>query len=119
MSVCLFPQLLGVAVRADVPITIDFLPCFWKCLKGEPLLLEDLREADSVTYNLTCKILSVESEAEFQEVVSTLKHIGGGAGEEAETLSSQSSENELTFVYTSLNGVEVELVPGGREMSVG
>ena len=106
-----------MAVRADVPITVDFLPCVWKSLKGEPLSLEDLKEADNVTYNLTCKMLSVESEAEFQEMVSTLKHIGGGAGEEGE-FQSQGAESELTFVYTSLNGVEVELIPGGREVTV-
>ena len=89
----------------------------WKSLKREPLSLEDLKEADSVTYNLTCKILSVESESEFQEVVSTLKHIGRGAGEEAE-FQIQGSEHELTFVYHSLNGLEVELVPGGKQITV-
>lgn len=79
----------------------------------------DLKEADSVTYNLTCKILSVESPEEFQEVVSNLRHMGGrGAGEEAEFQTQSSEDDLLTFVYTSLNGVEVELVPGGRERTV-
>ena len=110
-------QLLGVAIRADVPITIDFLPCFWKSLKGEPLSLEDLKEADCVTYNLTCKILSAESESEFQEVVSTLKHFAGATGEELE-LQAQSSHKDLTFVYTTLNGLDMELVDGGRQRVV-
>lgn len=53
------PQLLGVAIRADVPIALDLLPCFWKSLKGEPLTMSDLKEADCVTYNLTQKMLEV------------------------------------------------------------
>lgn len=110
-------QLLGVAIRADVPITIDFLPCFWKSLRGEPLSLEDLKEADCVTYNLTCKILGAESSSEFQEVVSTLKHFAGGT-EEADYPAQSTAQRKLTFVYSTLNGVEVELVEGGRERIV-
>ena len=71
----------------------------------------DLQEADYVTYNLTRKILSVESAEEFQSVVNN-RGLGGGAGEEG------SAQKQLTFVYNSLNGLEVELVPGGREMTV-
>ena len=54
-----FGQLVGVAIRADVPIALDLLPCFWKSLKGEPLSLDDLREADCITYHLTQKLLAV------------------------------------------------------------
>ena len=54
-----FGQLLGVAIRADVPIALELLPCFWKSLKGETLSLEDLQDADCITYNLTQKMLQV------------------------------------------------------------
>ncbi len=54
-----FGQLVGVAIRADVPIALDLLPSFWKSLKGQTLSLADLREADCVTYDLTEKILAV------------------------------------------------------------
>ena len=54
-----FGQLVGVAIRADVPIALDLLPCFWKSLKGEPLSLEDLRDADCITFQLTQKMISV------------------------------------------------------------
>ena len=111
-------QLLGVAIRADVPITIDFLPCFWKSLRGEALSLLDLKEADVVTYNLSCKILSAKSAQEFQEVVNSLKHIGSRAGEEKEFPTHNGCEKKLTFVYHTLNGVEEELVEGGREVIV-
>ena len=52
-------QLLGVAIRADMPISLDLLPSFWKSLKKERLDLSDLREADCITYNLTQKMLDV------------------------------------------------------------
>ena len=54
-------QLLGVAIRADMPVALDLLPCFWKCLRGEGLTLTDLREADCITYNLTQKMLEVRA----------------------------------------------------------
>ena len=54
-----FGQLVGVAIRADVPIALDLLPSFWKSLKGETLSLADLKEADCITYHLTQKMLSV------------------------------------------------------------
>lgn len=107
--------MIGVAIRADVPITIDFLPCFWKSLKGESLSLEDLKAADYVTYNLTCKILEAQSVEELEEVVKSLGHICEPA-EEGELVTSTPYQRGLQFVYSSLNGMEVELVPGGREI---
>ena len=78
----------------------------------------DLKEADCVTYNLTCKILSAKSANEFREVVNNLRHIGGGAGEDREFPMQNGCQKKLTFVYSTLNGVEVELVPGGRQTDV-
>ena len=52
-------QLLGVSIRADVPIALDLLLCFWKSLKGQDLTLDDLKEADHVTYSLTKDIIEV------------------------------------------------------------
>ena len=54
-----FGQLVGVAIRADVPMALDLLPCFWKSLKGQSLSLADLRDADCITFHLTEKMLSV------------------------------------------------------------
>lgn len=48
-----------MSLRADVPVALDLLVCFWKSLKGEPLSLVDLKEADSVTYSLTQEIIEV------------------------------------------------------------
>lgn len=53
-------QLLGIAIRADVPLPLDLLPSFWKMLVGEPLDPDqDLQEADILTYNYVKKFESV------------------------------------------------------------
>ena len=46
-------------MRADVPVALDLLPCFWKSLKGEPLSISDLQEADFLTYSFTQQLLEV------------------------------------------------------------
>lgn len=55
-----FGQLLGIAIRADVPLPLDLLGSFWKGLVGEPLDPEqDLQEADVLTYNYVKKFENV------------------------------------------------------------
>lgn len=55
-----FGQLLGIAIRADVPLPLDLLGSFWKGLVGEPLDPEqDLQEADLLTYNYVKKFEGV------------------------------------------------------------
>ena len=114
-------QLLGVAIRADMPIALDLLPCFWKSLKSEPLSLSDLKEADCVTYNLTQRMLDSGSPEEFEELVSGLHHgksIGEEEGEEQRGTVVSTHSAGLMFLFTGLDGVEVELCPGGRERTV-
>lgn len=48
-----------MVIRADVPIALDLLPCFWKCVKGEILSVEDLKETDYITYSYTKNIIEV------------------------------------------------------------
>lgn len=56
----LFGQLLGIAIRADVPLPLDLLPSFWKTLVGALLDPEvDLQEADVLTYNYVKKFENV------------------------------------------------------------
>ena len=108
-----------MSVRADVPFAIDFLPCFWKSFKGETLSLEDLCEADCITYNLTNKMLTCSSPEEFDELIASVLH-GRGPSEEGEgTPSSVSTIHEgLKFTLTSLDGIEVELCQNGKERTV-
>lgn len=55
-----FGQLLGIAIRADVPLPLDLLGSFWKGLFGEALDPEqDLQEADVLTYNYVKKFENV------------------------------------------------------------
>lgn len=57
-----FGQLLGIAIRADVPLPLDLLPSFWKTLVGEPLDPDvDLQEADILTYNYIKKFENVSN----------------------------------------------------------
>ena len=59
-------QLLGIAIRADVPLPLDLLPSFWKTLVGEPLDPDqDLQEADILTYNYVKKFESVSEKPMF------------------------------------------------------
>ncbi len=112
-------QLLGVAIRADMPVALDLLPCFWKSLKGEPLSLADLQDADCVTYKLTTRILECGSAEELEEVVSGLHHGRGVADEEGEGGEvGHAHPTGLKFVFTGLDGAEVELCEGGRERHV-
>lgn len=69
-------QLLGIAIRADVPLPLDLLPSFWKTLVGEPLDPDqDLQEADILTYNYVKKFESV-SEGIVFEVSRPQGHLG-------------------------------------------
>ena len=136
-----FGQLVGVALRADVPIALDLLPCFWKSLKGELLSLDDLRDADCVTFHLTQKILSVtfqissnflidlipsspqcSNEEEFEELVAGLTHDHGQGGQVEGGVegggTSSSYQEGLQFVYHTMTGQEVELCPEGRRKTL-
>lgn len=101
-------------------IALDLLPCFWKSLKGEPLTLADLKEADYVTYNLTTRILECSSAEELEEIVSGLHHGNGVTDEEGpdEGVVSTHPSARLRFVFTRLDGVEEELCPGGKDKMV-
>lgn len=58
-----FGQLLGIAIRADVPLPLDLLGSFWKGLVGESLDPEqDLQEADVLTYNYVKKFENVRDQ---------------------------------------------------------
>ncbi|XP_061115937.1 probable E3 ubiquitin-protein ligase HECTD4 isoform X3 [Conger conger] len=109
-----FGQLLGIAVRADVPLPLDLLGSFWKGLVGEPLDPEsDLQEADLLTYNYVKKFESVSEEAELEALcaeISSQHHTGESPD--------SPSRPCCTFTYVAMTGEEVELCQGGRGISV-
>ncbi|GCB74378.1 hypothetical protein scyTo_0003468, partial [Scyliorhinus torazame] len=109
-----FGQLLGIAIRADVPLPLDLLPTFWKTLVGEPLDQEwDLQEVDILTYNYIKKFETVNNETELEALSAevTSHHL---------TTESPESPNKpcCKFSYITMTGEEVELCPGGRNITV-
>ncbi|MBN3309272.1 HECD4 ligase, partial [Amia calva] len=110
-----FGQLLGIAIRADVPLPLDLLSSFWKGLVGEALDPEaDLQDADLLTYNYVKKFESVNDETELEGVCAeiTSQHHSNESPE---------SPNKpcCKFTYITMTGDEIELCPGGRNITVG
>ncbi|XP_036454105.1 probable E3 ubiquitin-protein ligase HECTD4 isoform X4 [Colossoma macropomum] len=109
-----FGQLLGIAIRADVPLPLDLLGSVWKGLVGEVLDPDaDLQEADLLTYNYIKKFESVTDEAELEALcaeISSQNH----SGESPDSPSSPC----CTFTYVTMSGEEVELRQGGRNLTV-
>ncbi|XP_046872567.1 probable E3 ubiquitin-protein ligase HECTD4 isoform X1 [Hypomesus transpacificus] len=109
-----FGQLLGIAIRADVPLPLDLLTSFWKGLVAEPLDPElDLQEADLLTYNYVKKFENVSEEAELEALcaeISSQQH----SGESPDS----PSRPCCTFTYVTMTGDEVELCQGGRHLCV-
>ncbi|XP_053555727.1 probable E3 ubiquitin-protein ligase HECTD4 [Bombina bombina] len=109
-----FGQLLGIAIRADVPLPLDLLPCFWKMLVGEPMDPEtDLYEADILTYNYIKKFENVNDEAELEVLCSEI------ASPHLATESPESpNKPSCKFTYMTMTGEEVELCTKGRHIPV-
>ncbi|ROL42235.1 putative E3 ubiquitin-protein ligase HECTD4 [Anabarilius grahami] len=109
-----FGQLLGIAIRADVPLPLDLLGSFWKGLVGEALDPEsDFREADLLTYSHIKKFENLADEAELEALcadVSSQSHLGESPD--------SPSRPCCTFTYITMTGEEVELCPGGRDIAV-
>ncbi|KAG7243852.1 hypothetical protein INR49_006006 [Caranx melampygus] len=109
-----FGQLLGIAIRADVPLPLDLLGSFWKGLVAEPLDPEqDLQEADVLTYNYVKKFENVSDETELEALCAEIssQHHSGESPDSP-------SRPCCTFTYITMTGEEVELCQGGRNLTV-
>ncbi|MEQ2171889.1 putative E3 ubiquitin-protein ligase HTD4, partial [Goodea atripinnis] len=111
-----FGQLLGIAIRADVPLPLDLLGSFWKGLVGQPLDPEqDLQEADVLTYNYVKKFENVrravtdESELEALCAEISSQHHSGESPDSP-------SRPCCSFTYFTMAGEEVELCQGGHSL---
>uniref|UniRef100_A0A8C3FG01 HECT domain E3 ubiquitin protein ligase 4 n=1 Tax=Chrysemys picta bellii TaxID=8478 RepID=A0A8C3FG01_CHRPI len=109
-----FGQLLGIAVRADVPLPLDLLSSFWKTLVGEPLDPDvDLQEADILTYNYVKKFENINDETELEALCAEI------ASQHLATESPDCPNKPCCkFTYLSMTGEEVELCPRGRHIPV-
>uniref|UniRef100_A0A8C9FLB9 HECT domain E3 ubiquitin protein ligase 4 n=2 Tax=Pavo cristatus TaxID=9049 RepID=A0A8C9FLB9_PAVCR len=110
-----FGQLLGIAIRADVPLPLDLLPSFWKTLVGEPLDADvDLQEADILTYNYIKKFENINDETELEALCAEI------ASQHLATESPDCPNKPCCkFTYLTMTGEEVELCPRGRHVPVG
>ncbi|NWS61129.1 HECD4 ligase, partial [Chunga burmeisteri] len=110
-----FGQLLGIAIRADVPLPLDLLPSFWKTLVGEPLDPDiDLQEADILTYNYVKKFENINDETELEALCAEI------ASQHLATESPDCPNKPCCkFTYLTMTGEEVELCPRGRHIPVG
>nr|XP_060642062.1 probable E3 ubiquitin-protein ligase HECTD4 isoform X2 [Anolis sagrei ordinatus] len=109
-----FGQLLGIAIRADVPLPLDLLPSFWKTLVGEALDPDlDLQEADVLTYNYVKKFENLNDEAELEALCAEIasQHLA---------MESPDCPNKPSckFTYLTMTGEEVELCARGRHIPV-
>ncbi|KAJ7309830.1 hypothetical protein JRQ81_007901 [Phrynocephalus forsythii] len=109
-----FGQLLGFAIRADVPLPLDLLPSFWKTLVGEALDPDlDLQEADILTYNYIQKFENLNDETELEALCAEIasQHLA---------MESPDCPNKPSckFTYLNLTSEEVELCPRGRHVPV-
>ncbi|XP_062874264.1 probable E3 ubiquitin-protein ligase HECTD4 isoform X2 [Trichomycterus rosablanca] len=109
-----FGQLLGIAIRADVPLPLDMLGSFWKGLVGDDLDPDkDLQEADFITYNYIRKLEMVGDEEELEALCAEIS---------SQNHSGESPDSPgcpcCTFTYVTMTGEEVELCPGGRKLTV-
>ncbi|XP_058136974.1 probable E3 ubiquitin-protein ligase HECTD4 isoform X6 [Dasypus novemcinctus] len=107
-------QLLGIAIRADVPLPLDLLPSFWKTLVGEPLDPDlDLQEADILTYNYVKKFESINDETELEALCAEIA---------SQHLATESPDGPnkpcCKFTYLTMTGEEVELCSRGRHIPV-
>ncbi|XP_067395601.1 probable E3 ubiquitin-protein ligase HECTD4 isoform X2 [Emydura macquarii macquarii] len=109
-----FGQLLGIGVRADVPLPLDLLSSFWKTLVGEPLDPDvDLQEADILTYNYVKKFENINDETELEALCAEI------ASQHLATESPDCPNKPCCkFTYLSMTGEEVELCPRGRHIPV-
>ncbi|XP_078523549.1 putative E3 ubiquitin-protein ligase HECTD4 isoform X2 [Lissotriton helveticus] len=109
-----FGQLLGIAIRADLPLPLDLLSSFWKMIVGEPLDPDaDLLEADVLTYNYIKKFENLNDETELEGLCAEI------ASQHLVTESPDSPNKPCCkFTYLTMSGEEVELCTRGRHIPV-
>ena len=95
--------MLGIAIRADVPLPLDLLGSVWKGLVGEVLDPDaDLQEADVLTYNYIKKFESVRHTHWLNLTsLSCFTHYSGFVSVLTKTLSKH--ENTILCIKPSFN----------------
>uniref|UniRef100_A0A8C4PXW2 HECT domain-containing protein n=1 Tax=Eptatretus burgeri TaxID=7764 RepID=A0A8C4PXW2_EPTBU len=113
--------LVGCALRADLPLPLQFLTPTWRAIlfdeketnKDEEEM--DLREADISTYNLLRSIEEVETEDELQSLCAGLPFWSARGNPISQTSTASPLAHFPSFMFPSLTRELVELEPGGAE----
>ncbi|XP_071946536.1 probable E3 ubiquitin-protein ligase HECTD4 isoform X2 [Antedon mediterranea] len=109
-------QFLGIALRADIPLALDFMACFWKGLIGLQIDMEsDFKEVDVVTNKF---LQDLEKAANEKDFLSLLTKFSLEENQEMESDEDEQSRYCHKFTHTTLMGVEVELIEGGSDINL-
>ena len=90
-------QLMGVALRSSVFLSLDLPSLFWKSFVGETLTLKDLEEIDKTTVELITQLSDCESEEQFLDLF---------------------EDTPLTFTCTLSDSSVIDLIPNGENTPV-
>lgn len=89
-----FGQILGMALRAAIPLQLNLMPTFWKSILGEEFDEKAIERFDVITHSFIKDLEKEQTTGEFETFL---------------------EDNQYPkFVYPSLNGEEVELCPNGE-----
>jgi hypothetical protein len=94
-------KMMGMSLRVKLYLPFEFPPIVWKLLVGETPTFDDLMAIDSIT----CKFLDAVRNCELDDIVD-------------QDLFALKYGDKLRFVYTGSDGVERELIKGGKSVSV-
>lgn len=93
-----FGQILGISMRAGIPLPLDMMPTFWMALVNQPLVCwTRAKDIDPVTWNYVNTLESL-TEEKFDEFLE--------------------ENNHPKFTFSSLGGNYVELCPEGVSRSL-
>jgi hypothetical protein len=89
-----FGQLLGISMRAGIPLVLNLVPIFWKSLLGQGSFnANDLRTYDPITMNYLEELLAVQGELAFEQFMEEHQY--------------------PKFTFLSMSGDEEEIAPNG------
>jgi hypothetical protein len=60
---------MGVAIRTDHPLALEFASIVWKALVGQKATLDDLKNFDLMCYNIISATRNIENDKENFEVI--------------------------------------------------
>ena len=91
-------QLIGMALRAGIPLPLGLTPHFWKSMSKEEITIQDLEEFDPDVESYLKQVELVPSQEEFEDFLEDHQY--------------------PQFLYQSITGVETELCSDGKNIGL-